>query len=60
MEPRKFAARWKKRRPNIADAKHQLFDFIEGFYNTHRMHSSLDYASPAEFERDAQSNRLAA
>lgn len=45
---------------NIADAKDQLFDFIEGFYNTHRMHSSLDYASPAEFERDAQSNRLAA
>jgi len=36
---------------NIADAKEQLFDFIEGFYNTHRMHSALDFASPAEFER---------
>ena len=36
---------------NIVDAKDQLFDFIEGFYNTHRMHSALDYASPAEFER---------
>jgi transposase InsO family protein len=34
-----------------ADAKAELFDFIEVFYNQTRMHSSLDYASPAEFER---------
>ena len=32
-------------------AKAQLFDYIEVFYNQARMHSSLDYASPAEFER---------
>ncbi len=34
-----------------ADAKAKLFDYIEVFYNQTRMHSSLDYASPAEFER---------
>jgi len=28
-----------------------LFDFIEGFYNPHRRHSSLGQLSPAEFER---------
>jgi len=31
----------------------KLFDYIEVFYNQIRMHSSLDYASPAEFERAA-------
>lgn len=36
-----------------ADAKVKLFDYIEVFYNQTRMHSSLDYASPAEFERAA-------
>lgn len=36
------------------DAKRQLFDYIEVFYNRKRMHSSLGYVSPAEFERNAQ------
>ena len=37
-----------------ADAKVKLFDYIEVFYNQTRMHSSIDYASPAEFERAAR------
>jgi putative transposase len=32
-------------------ATRELFDYIEGFYNTRRRHSTLDYVSPAEFER---------
>lgn len=32
-------------------AKRDLFDYIEAFYNTRRRHSTLDYVSPAEFER---------
>ena len=42
------------------EAKQQLFDYIEVFYNRKRMHSSLGYVSPAEFERNASAVRLAA
>jgi putative transposase len=34
-----------------AQAKEQLFDYIEAFYDQQRMHSAIGYASPAEFER---------
>jgi putative transposase len=33
------------------EAKRMLFDYIEVFYNQQRRHSTLDYQSPAEFER---------
>ena len=32
-------------------ARTAIFDYIEGFYNTHRRHSALGYLSPAAFER---------
>lgn len=35
------------------DAKVKVFDYIEGFYNPHRLHSTIGYMSPAEFERAA-------
>ncbi len=34
-----------------AEATHSVFGYIEGWYNTTRMHSSLGYQSPAQFER---------
>jgi putative transposase len=39
--------------PSLAAARLAVFDFIEGFYNTHRRHSALGYQSPAAFEREA-------
>lgn len=35
---------------NHSVAKHQVFDYIEVFYNRQRRHSSLGYVSPAEYE----------
>jgi putative transposase len=43
-----------------AHAKEELFDFIEVFYNQTRLHSSLGYCSPAEFERNARAVQRAA
>ncbi|MET7686152.1 integrase core domain-containing protein [Streptomyces sp. NPDC005423] len=36
--------------PSRATAHTAIFDFIEGWYNVHRLHSSLGYRSPAEYE----------
>lgn len=36
---------------SFGDAKMQLFDFIEVFYNQRRRHSTLGQISPASFER---------
>ena len=35
------------------DAKMELFDFIEVFFNQNSRHSTLGQISPAEFERRA-------
>jgi len=37
--------------PSRADARTEVFEYVEAFYNRTRRHSSLGYASPAEFER---------
>jgi len=37
---------------SIGRAKELLFDYIEVFYNQRRRHSTLDYVSPARYERD--------
>jgi transposase InsO family protein len=36
---------------SFAEAKQDLFRYIEGFYNQRRRHSALDYLCPLEFER---------
>lgn len=43
--------------PTKALARLMIFDYIEGFYNTHRRHSALDYRSPLEFENLFPSNQ---
>jgi putative transposase len=36
---------------NRTQARLAVFDYIEGFYNTHRRHSALGQLSPREYER---------
>ena len=33
-----------------AEARHAIFDFVETFYNRRRLHSSLQYLCPVDFE----------
>jgi putative transposase len=36
------------------EARREVFQFIEGWYNPHRRHSAIDYQSPINFERRCQ------
>ncbi|MFV2013557.1 MULTISPECIES: IS3 family transposase [unclassified Micromonospora] len=45
--------------PTRAAARAAIFEWIEGWYNTRRHHSTLDYMSPAEYEATAYSRRPA-
>ncbi len=46
LDRRRFATRY--------EARTAVFEYIEGFYNTRRRHSSLGYLSPANFERNSK------
>ena len=37
--------------PTRAQAQREVFDYIEGWYNLHRLHSSLGYDTPARYEK---------
>lgn len=39
---------------NIEQARSEIFSYIEGYYNRVRLHSSLGYKSPLEFELELQ------
>jgi putative transposase len=38
-----------------SEARLSVFDFIEGWYNPHRLHSALDYQSPIRYEEEHHS-----
>jgi transposase InsO family protein len=40
---------------NAADAQTEIFDYIEGYYNTHRKHSAIGYKTPSQFEAQIHS-----
>jgi transposase InsO family protein len=46
-----FKSELGERFESYADAKEKTFDYVEVFYNQRRLHSSIGYLSPAEFER---------
>ena len=37
---------------SVADARSEVFSYIEGYYNRIRLHSSLGYKSPIQFENE--------
>lgn len=37
---------------NATDARAEIFSFIDGYYNTQRLHSSLNYKTPHRFEAE--------
>jgi len=37
------------------EARLRVFDFVEGWYNPHRLHSALDYQSPISYEEEHRS-----
>jgi putative transposase len=41
----------RRRLTTPAEARRAVFEFIEGFYNPRRRHSSIGYLSPLEYER---------
>jgi len=42
---------------NLSDARAQIGHFLEGVYNQKRLHSSLGYLPPIEFEQTYYENR---
>jgi putative transposase len=38
--------------PSRQAAKTAIFEYLETFYNSRRLHSALGYRSPADFEED--------
>jgi putative transposase len=43
---------------NLTDARARVGQFLESIYNDRRLHSSLEYRSPAEFERSLAPERV--
>ncbi len=42
----------------IEDAQTEIFEYIEMYYNTIRLHSSLDYKSPCNYEKCREEDRI--
>lgn len=41
---------------NATDARTEIFEYIEGYYNPHRKHSSIGYQTPNQFEANFYSS----
>ena len=42
----------------IEDARTEIFEYIEMYYNTIRLHSSLGYKSPCSYEKCREEDRI--
>jgi putative transposase len=43
---------------NISDVESACFEYIEGFYNSKRIHESLGYKTPNEFEKELLAKKI--
>jgi transposase InsO family protein len=50
MKTLKYEEVYRTEYRNLADARARIGEFLEKVYNDKRLHSALDYRSPAEFE----------
>lgn len=41
---------YRRRLADQHEAHRAIFQYVEGFYNSRRLHSSLDYRTPLDFE----------
>jgi transposase InsO family protein len=46
--------------PTRASARSAIFEYLEGFYNRRRRHSSIGCVSPEEFELTYEEQKMAA
>jgi putative transposase len=52
----KYEVVYHQRFATFAEARHAIFNYIETFYNRTRLHSSLAYKSPLQFESQLTTN----
>ena len=43
---------------SVAEARSEIFSYIEGYYNRIRLHSGLSYKSPLEFEKELKIKQM--
>ena len=55
MKTLKYEEVYRTEYRNLADARAAIGEFLEKVYNEKRLHSALDYRSPAQFERTLDS-----
>lgn len=46
--------------PTRAEARTAIFEYIEGWFNPHRRHSTLGYLSPADYEHQHEQTQITA
>lgn len=55
MKTLKYEEVYRTEYRNMTDARAAIGEFLEKVYNEKRLHSALDYRSPAQFERTLES-----
>ena len=54
MKTLKYEEVYRSEYRDLADAQHQIGEFLDRVYNQQRLHSALGYVPPAEFERNGE------